>query len=176
MYPELANQEVRTSGVVCEVLQGLGLKVQRGIAGTGVVGLLEGWSKGRTVALRADMDALPIQDKKDVPYSSRVEGKMHACGHDAHTAMLLGAAMVLAEGWVDIGDGDDIAARARPQWSPCRGRRAGSQPVAVGRDAVAEPTLDFIKDPAVNPGVTQVVGDELKAFQFNHSAAFILMR
>jgi amidohydrolase len=97
MYPELANQEVRTSGVVCEVLQGLGLKVQRGIAGTGVVGLLEGGSKGRTVALRADMDALPIQDKKDVPYSSRVEGKMHACGHDAHTAMLLGAAMVLAD-------------------------------------------------------------------------------
>lgn len=97
MYPELANQEVRTSGVVFEVLQDLGLKVQRGVAGTGVVGLLEGRSKGRTVALRADMDALPIQDKKDVPYSSRVEGKMHACGHDAHTAMLLGAAMVLAD-------------------------------------------------------------------------------
>ena len=97
MYPELGNEEVRTSGVVCEVLEGLGLKVQRGVAGTGVVGLLEGKVKGKTAALRADMDALPIQDKKNVAYSSRVEGKMHACGHDAHTAMLLGAAMVLAD-------------------------------------------------------------------------------
>ncbi len=97
MYPELGNEEFRTSKVVSEVLEGLGLKVERGIAGTGVVGLLEGGSSEKTIALRADMDALPIQDRKEAAYSSRVEGKMHACGHDAHTAMLLGAAMVLAE-------------------------------------------------------------------------------
>jgi amidohydrolase len=97
MHPELANEEMRTSGVVGDVLERLGLKVRRGVAGTGVVGLLEGKGKGKTVALRADMDALPIQDQKKVPHASRVEGRMHACGHDAHTAMLLGAAMVLAD-------------------------------------------------------------------------------
>ena len=97
MHPELANDEVRTSRVVGEVLEGLGLKVTRGIPETGVVAVLEGRGGGKTVALRADMDALPIQDQKEVTYSSRVEGKMHACGHDAHTAMLLGAAMVLTE-------------------------------------------------------------------------------
>ncbi len=97
MHPELAGQEVRTSGVVSGMLEDLGLKVVRGIADTGVVALLEGRGNGKTVALRADMDALPIQDQKDVSYCSRVKGRMHACGHDAHTAMLLGAAMVLAE-------------------------------------------------------------------------------
>lgn len=101
MNPELGGEEVRTSGIVAEILEGLGLKVSRGVAGTGVVGLLEGGSGGRTVALRADMDALPLDDQKEVPYASRVAGKMHACGHDAHTAMLLGAAMVLS----DIRDG-----------------------------------------------------------------------
>jgi len=97
MHPELGNEELRTSRAVSGVLEGLGLIVQKGIAGTGVVGLLEGKEKGKTVALRADMDALPIQDKKNVAYSSRVQGKMHACGHDAHTAILLGTAMVLSE-------------------------------------------------------------------------------
>lgn len=97
MNPELANEEFRTSRIVTETLQNLGLKVMRGIAGTGVVGLLEGNQEGRTVALRADMDALPIHDLKDIKYASKIYGKMHACGHDAHTAMLLGTAMVLSD-------------------------------------------------------------------------------
>jgi amidohydrolase len=74
----------------------LGLEVKRNIANTGVVGLLAGGSGGKTIALRADMDALPIQDEKKVVYASRILGKMHACGHDAHTAILLGTAMVLS--------------------------------------------------------------------------------
>ena len=97
MHPELGNEEFRTSKVVSGILESLGLKVERGVAGTGVTALLEGGGSGKTVALRADMDALPIQDRKKVEYTSRVKGKMHACGHDAHTAILLGAAMVMTE-------------------------------------------------------------------------------
>lgn len=95
MYPELGYEEVRTSGIVEKELRALGYRVVRA-AKTGVIGVLEGGSPGPTVALRADMDALPIEELNDVPYRSRVKGKMHACGHDAHTAMLLGAARILA--------------------------------------------------------------------------------
>jgi len=93
MHPELAYEEVRTSGVVEKELRSLGYKVVRA-AKTGVIGVMK-CGEGPTIALRADMDALPVTEENDVPYKSRVPGKMHACGHDAHTAMLLGAARVL---------------------------------------------------------------------------------
>jgi amidohydrolase len=91
-HPETAFQEVRTSGVVAERLKALGLKVRTGVAGTGVVATVKGGSPGRTVMLRADMDALPIHEENDVPYRSRHEGAMHACGHDCHTSILLAVA------------------------------------------------------------------------------------
>lgn len=94
-HPELGKQEFRTSSIVEGYLQGLDIATQR-IAGTGIVGLLEGSYPGRTVAFRADMDALPIQELNQFVYASRNPGKMHACGHDAHTAALLGAAKILA--------------------------------------------------------------------------------
>lgn len=94
-HPELAFQEFRTAGIVADWCRELGLDVQTGVAQTGVVARLRGARPGKTVALRADMDALPIQDIKTCDYKSTVEGKMHACGHDAHTTMLLGAASVL---------------------------------------------------------------------------------
>ena len=95
MHPETKWEEFRTSKIVEEELKGMGYEVNR-VAKTGVIGILRGNGKG-VVGLRADMDALPIQEENDVPYKSKVPGKMHACGHDAHTAMLLGAARILSE-------------------------------------------------------------------------------
>ncbi|MDB5647012.1 M20 aminoacylase family protein [Methylobacterium sp.] len=97
-HPELGFEEVRTSGIVAQELARYGVTVHRGIGGTGVVGVLEGRTgSGRRIALRADMDALPIEEETNLPYRSTVPGKMHACGHDGHTTMLLGAARYLAE-------------------------------------------------------------------------------
>ena len=97
-HPELGFEEVRTSGIVAAELARYGVTVHRGIGGTGVVGVLEGRSgSGRRIGLRADMDALPIEEETNLPYRSTVPGKMHACGHDGHTTMLLGAARYLAE-------------------------------------------------------------------------------
>jgi amidohydrolase len=97
-HPELGFEEVRTSGIVAAELARYGIAVHRGIGGTGVVGVLEGRTgSGRRIGLRADMDALPIEEETNLPYRSTVPGKMHACGHDGHTTMLLGAARYLAE-------------------------------------------------------------------------------
>src|SRR5713101_2209328 len=102
--PELGNREFRTAGKVAEHLKALGLEVRTGVAHTGVVAVLRGGKPGPVVALRADMDALPVTEEVDVPFASRVRttyngqevGVMHACGHDAHTAILMGVAEVLA--------------------------------------------------------------------------------
>ena len=96
-HAELSMEETRTCRLVAERLRGIGLdEVHEGVAGTGVVGLLRGAKKGRTVALRADMDALPIQEETGLPYASVNAGVMHACGHDGHVAILLAVAEVLA--------------------------------------------------------------------------------
>ncbi len=97
-HPEIGFEEVRTSGIVADLLEKFGCEVHRGIGGTGVVGLLKGRSdNGRRIGLRADMDALPIEEETNLPYRSTYPGKMHACGHDGHTTMLVGAARYLAE-------------------------------------------------------------------------------
>ena len=97
-HPEIGFEEVRTSGIVVERLREFGVdEVITGLAGTGVVGIVRGRGDGPMIGLRADMDALPMQEHGDVPYKSTAPGKMHACGHDGHTAMLLGAARILAE-------------------------------------------------------------------------------
>lgn len=103
-HPELSNREVRTAALVAAHLKALGLEVQTGVARTGVVGVLRGGRPGPVVALRADMDALPVTEQGDLPFRSTVRstydgqdvGVMHACGHDAHVAMLMGVAEVLA--------------------------------------------------------------------------------
>lgn len=104
-HPELSNREFRTAKLVADHLSSLGLQVQTGVAHTGVVGLLQGGLPGPVVALRADMDALPVVEKTGLPYASTVRGEyegndvgvMHACGHDNHVAILMGVASVLSE-------------------------------------------------------------------------------
>jgi amidohydrolase len=103
--PELGNREVRTAALVAEHLESLGIEVQTNVGVTGVVGILKGDKPGPVVALRADMDALPVEEKNDLPFASKVktmyEGKetsvMHACGHDGHVAILMGVAEILSE-------------------------------------------------------------------------------
>ncbi|HZU66730.1 MAG TPA: amidohydrolase [Ktedonobacteraceae bacterium] len=104
-HPELAFEEVRTSGIVAQRLRVLGLEVQTGVAKTGVVGLLRGSASGpgaKTIAIRADMDALPIYELNEIEYRSTIDGKMHACGHDGHTSMLLAVADILTKRRADL--------------------------------------------------------------------------
>ena len=104
-HPELSNREFRTSKIIEKHLQSLGMEVQSGVAHTGVIGFLKGDLPGPTIALRADMDALPVTEQVDVPFASKqttqyrgeTVGVMHACGHDTHVAMLMGAAEVLSK-------------------------------------------------------------------------------
>ncbi len=95
--PELGFSEYRTSKKVAEYLGGLGLEVTVGVGGTGVVGYLRGGMPGKTIALRACLDALPVKEASGVPYSSEIDGVMHACGHDGNMAFVLGAATVLSQ-------------------------------------------------------------------------------
>ncbi len=96
-HPELAFEEHRTAKLVADRLESIGIDVKTGVGKTGVMGNLKGKNGGRTIALRADMDALPLQETGDIPYKSKNAGVMHACGHDGHTAMLLGAAEALSK-------------------------------------------------------------------------------
>ena len=108
--PELSNRETRTAGIIAAHLKSLGLEVRTGIAKTGVVGILKGGKAGSTIALRADIDALPVTERTDVPFKSKARttfngvetGVMHACGHDCHTAILMGAAEVLTQFQKDL--------------------------------------------------------------------------
>jgi amidohydrolase len=96
-HPELKFEEFRTSDLVAKKLAEWGVEVHRGLAGTGVVGVLRNGNSGKSIGLRADMDALPMPEETGLPHASTIPGKMHACGHDGHTTMLLGAAKYLAE-------------------------------------------------------------------------------
>src|SRR5580704_7288779 len=96
-HPELGLEEVRTADLVAKKLEEWGIEVHRGVGVTGVVGVLRNGNGQASVGLRADMDALPILEATELPYASQNSGKMHACGHDGHTTMLLGAAKYLAK-------------------------------------------------------------------------------
>lgn len=101
MHPELEFEEENTTHLVCKILDEFGIKYQKNIAKTGILAIIEGKKKSqkkpKCVLLRADMDALPVQEKTNLSYASKIDGKMHACGHDGHTAGLLGAALILNE-------------------------------------------------------------------------------
>src|SRR6476659_6075530 len=97
-HPEIGFEEVRTSGIVADKLKGWGIEVHRGLGGTGVIGVIKGkGSSGKRIGLRADMDALPMEENTNLKWSSKIPGRFHGCGHDGHTTMLLGTARYLAE-------------------------------------------------------------------------------
>lgn len=96
-HPEIAHREFQTHKILLEHLEKLNLDIRAPVAGTGIVADIKGGKKGKTVAIRADIDALPIREENDVPYKSLNDGYMHACGHDAHMSMVFGAALVLSE-------------------------------------------------------------------------------
>src|SRR5438105_5649214 len=125
-HPELAFEEVRTSGIVAQRLRTLGLEVQTGVAKTGVVALLRGSASSpgaKTIAIRADMDALPIHELNEIDYRSTVDGKMHACGHDGHTSILLAVADILTK------RRDDLAGNVKFVFQPAEERVGGAEPM-----------------------------------------------
>ena len=140
MNPELGYEEHETSRLIVENLESFGLDVHAGIAETGVVGLLDTGRPGRTIGIRADMDALSIDESNDVPYKSRRPGKMHACGHDAHVSMLLGAARLLSENknWLD-GLGGNVKFIFQPAEE---GKAGGKRMVEEG--VLEEPRVDLL--------------------------------
>lgn len=134
-HPELAFNEFMTADRIAGVLTDLGIEVQSGIAETGVVGLIRGGRPGRTVLLRADMDALPIQEAAPVDYRSEIPGRMHACGHDGHTAGLLGVAMILQE------LRDEISGNIKLLFQPAEEDTGGALPM-IEAGVMADPPVD----------------------------------
>ncbi len=137
--PELAYHEEFTSKLVAEKLEALGIKVKRGVGGTGVLGILKGPRQGKVVALRADMDALPMDEMADVEFKSKIRGVMHACGHDTHVAMLLGAAKLLAN------HKDDLNGTVKFLFQPAEehGGRGGAKPM-IEDGVMKDPEVDYV--------------------------------
>lgn len=143
--PELSFQEFQTSAFVQEKLKQLGIPFQDGVAGTGVVGIIEGKRPGPVVALRADMDALPIVEANNVPYISTQPGVMHACGHDAHTASLLGAAAILQDAR------DDLMGSIKLIFQPGEERLPGGASLMIKEGVLENPTPNHIIGQHVMP-------------------------
>ncbi|MGB9868177.1 MAG: M20 metallopeptidase family protein [Bacillota bacterium] len=137
-HPELGYEEHRTSALVADKLASYGLNVRSGIAGTGVVADLAGSRPGPHVLLRADMDALPIQEETGLPFASAVPGKMHACGHDVHTAILVGVAGVLCR-WRE-----QLSGRVRFVFQPAEEcSPTGGAKLMVDQGVLKDPPVDY---------------------------------
>jgi len=144
-HPELGLEEHRTAKRVQSLLDELGIQHVDGLAQTGVLGLIPGDSAGPVVALRADLDALPLEDAKDVPYRSRQPGKMHACGHDVHTSILLGAARILKE------MESDLAGTVKLVFQPAEETVGGAR-LLIEEGILENPSVDAIFGLHVDPG------------------------
>jgi carboxypeptidase Ss1 len=137
--PELAYKEEGTAKLAADRLESFGIEVKRKVGGTGVLGVLNGSNKGRVVALRADMDALPLEELADVEFRSKVKGVMHACGHDTHVAMLLGAAKLLAN------HKDELDGTVKFLFQPAEehGGRGGAGPM-IEDGVMNNPKVDYV--------------------------------
>ncbi|MGB9779844.1 M20 metallopeptidase family protein [Caldanaerobacter sp.] len=142
MHPELGFEEIKTSEMVYNYLKELGIEVKR-IAKTGVVGLLRGDGK-KTIAIRADMDALPIQEENEVEYASKIPGKMHACGHDVHTAILMATAKVLSR--------VNLKGNVKFIFQPAEETTGGALPM-IEEGVLEDPKVDAIIGLHVDPDV-----------------------
>ena len=145
-HPELGLEEHRTSAKVRALLDDMGIEHEDGLGGTGVLGLIRGKNEGRVVALRADLDALPIQDDKDVSYASKSPGAMHACGHDVHTTVLLGAARLLE------GAKASLAGAVKLLFQPAEETVGGAR-LMIEAGALENPHVDAIFGLHVDPGL-----------------------
>jgi amidohydrolase len=156
-HPELSNREVRTAALVADHLRRLGLEVRTGVAHTGVVGVLRGGRPGPVVALRADMDALPVTEAVDLPFASKVRteydgrevGVMHACGHDVHTAVLMAVAQVLARMRQDLPGTVKFLFQPAEEGAP-KGEEGGAQ-LMIREGALEDPRPEAIFALHVNP-------------------------
>lgn len=137
--PELAYKEVATSRIVARELKALGIEVKTKVGGTGVLGIIRTGKKGKVVALRADMDALPVQEEVDLEFKSKRKGVMHACGHDTHVAMLLGAAALLAKHKRQLGG--DVKFFFQPAEE--NGGLGGAKPM-IEAGAMDNPKVDYV--------------------------------
>jgi amidohydrolase len=149
-HPELGNREFKTAAYILEQLKGLGLEIQTGVAKTGVVAILKGGKPGPVIALRADIDALPVKERANVPYASKDStdylgqrvAVMHACGHDAHTAMLIGTAKVLAAMQKDIAGTVKFIFQPAEEGPP--GTEEGGAPLMVKEGVMDNPKVDVV--------------------------------
>jgi amidohydrolase len=163
-HPELGNREVRTAGIVAAQLRALGMEVRTGVATTGVVGILRGGRPGPAIALRADMDALPVTEEVDLPFRSRVRaeyngqqvGVMHACGHDNHVAILLGTATILA-GMKDKLPGTVVFLFQPAEEGPPAGETGGAK-VMIAQGVLDNPKVEAVFGLHVRPGRAGEVG------------------
>jgi amidohydrolase len=137
MHPELGFEEIETARLVAGWLEKFGFQVKTGVAKTGVVGLLEGKKPGKTIAIRADMDALPMDEARPVTYASKVKGKMHACGHDAHVAILLGVARFFSS------TPDQVKGRIKWIFQPAEEGGGGGK-IMVEEGVLENPKVDAI--------------------------------
>lgn len=144
--PELGMEEIRTRDKIIEYLESLGIEYKK-IANTGILGIIRGKQPDKTVALRADMDALPIEDAKDEPYKSTIPGKMHACGHDAHMTVLLGAARLLKD------REDELSGNVKLFFQPAEETVGGAKPM-IEEGAMENPTVDGVFGLHVAPELT----------------------
>lgn len=171
-HPELSGEERETAALVASVLEESGVEVQSDVGGHGVVGVLRGSAEGPCVALRADMDALPMEEKTGLPWASEVKGIMHACGHDSHTAMLLGAMLVLAEMKNELPGTVKCIFQPAEEANP-----VGGAPAMIRQGVLRSPGVDAIFGMHVWPSlVTGTIGTRSGALMGASDRLFLTVR
>lgn len=167
-HPELGMQEIRTSRIVADYLKNLGLDVRTEVGGYGVLALLSTRAGGNTVALRADMDALPLEEKNKVPYASVKRGVAHCCGHDGHTAILLGAANLLCK------FSDKLNGNVKFIFQPSEDKSPGGAIPMIADGALRDPDVDGIFSLHLSPELAEGTAGIKSGFSTISSAEFVL--